>query len=132
MSRVFLKIKIKSLAAEARMIRHEELKFIHHPSRHNTSGLIVDGSHPTRAALYHHRVDVVRAESRAALLAYGYLRGRTYAQMEAKATTPPDWANVTRLVSKYGDRVKAQVDGVKAWAEGGPALPKPDRLALAA
>lgn len=85
--RRFLKVKLKSLAAEARIIRTEELR-----TRDNE----------LREDLYLHRIHKVRSEARATHLAYGYLRGRTYAQLEASCETPPDWANVKRMVRQYG------------------------------
>ena len=86
-----LKVKIKSLAAEARIIRHEERQ---------VRGL-------DRVALSEHRRGIVRREARSAQLAYGYLRGRLYRQLERTCSTSrpgPDWAAVERLVKRYGDR----------------------------
>jgi hypothetical protein len=82
----FLKIKLKSLAAEARIIRLEELR---------TRGDL-------RESLYLHRIMKVRRECRDTHLAYGFLRGRTYLQLERSCTVPPDWKNVARMVFKYG------------------------------
>ena len=86
---VYLKIKLKSLAAEARIIRAQERK---------TKGQW----NATRESLYRHRIDVVRKAARETHLAYGYLRGRTYEQMEPEAYTKPDWAAVEKMVVKYG------------------------------
>jgi len=82
---VFLKVKIKSLAAEARIIRHEE--------RRSTGQL--------RNDLHSHRVHVVRRQARATLLAYGYARGKTYTSMEGSARSVPDWDKVERMIKKY-------------------------------
>lgn len=87
--KVFLKVKIKSLAAEAVIIRREERRF----KKRN---------HPVRLDLAAHRRFAVRPEARDALLAYGFLRGRAYKQIEAKAHKPPNWQNVSRLAAKYG------------------------------
>lgn len=86
--RVYLKIKIKSLAAEARIIRQETKKY--------------PGDSPTRLSLYQHRTQDVRQESRSACLAYGFLRGRTYAQMEAWCYAGPDWKRIESLITKFG------------------------------
>lgn len=83
--KTYLKIKIKSLADEARTIRNEEKK---------TSG-------ETRAGLHQHRVIDVRREQRSALLAYGFLRGRDYRVMERTSRTKPDWKRIEKLVRKY-------------------------------
>jgi hypothetical protein len=86
MSTKFLKVKIKSLAEEARIIRFEERK---------SWGQLRD-------QLAIHRKGVVRREARHSLLAYGYLRGRTYQAMEASRHTEPNWDSVERLIKKYG------------------------------
>ena len=84
--REMLRIKIKSLAEEARIIRREE---------HRTRG-------PLREELYLHRIHDVRSESRAAHLAYGFIRGRTLEQMESKSRTKPRWNRVRDLCKKFG------------------------------
>lgn len=88
--REMLKVKVKSLAAEARIIRREEQR---------THG-------PLRAELHWHRIFVVRRASREAGLAYGYVRGKTLEQMEPNAGKPgwvkPDEDAIGKMVKKYG------------------------------
>lgn len=84
--RGYLKVKIKSLAEEARIIRKEEKR----------------SKGDKREGLYFHRIRVVRREARHSLLAYGFIRGRKYRQIEATCKTPPDWSEVQRMVLKYG------------------------------
>ncbi len=84
--RTFLKVKIKSLAAESRIIRKETKKA--------SQKSIKDG-------LYLHRIWVVRTEARSTYLAYGFLRGREYNQIERIAHIEPDWKRVLQMVSKY-------------------------------
>ena len=91
MSTTYLKIKIKSLADESKTIRAEEKKLI----------TAKQGPSMTRQGLYLHRVNDVRSESRAALIAYGYLRGRAYRQIEAKCHIKPDWKRASKLAEKY-------------------------------
>lgn len=100
MSKTYLKIKIKSLAAEARIIRHEELKW--------------PGTSDVRTSLHNHRVMDVRREARSALLAYGFIRGRTYRTIEFKAAVAPDWKRVAELVTKYGP-AKVDRGAMEAW-----------------
>lgn len=107
MSKTFLKIKIMSLAAEARIIRTEEKRW---PGTAPGANL---GS--PRAGLHEHRITVVRPEARVALLAYGFLRGRRYRQIEAKALEAPNWGRVVALVNKYG-AAKVTPDDIQAWA----------------
>ena len=85
---VFLKVKVKSLAAEARIIRREERRF--------------PGDSSTRAQLQGHRRDVVRREARHSHLALAYLRGRAYRQVEQTCHRDPDWEAVARMIKKYG------------------------------
>jgi hypothetical protein len=83
--RTYLKIKIKSLAAEAKIIRKEERK---------QKGRLREG-------LYLHRLLVVRAESRLSQIAYGFIRGRAYSQIEKNAK-PFDKKRVLSLIEKFG------------------------------
>lgn len=86
--KVFLKVKIMSLAAEARLIRAEERNW--------------PGEHDARKGLRKHRIRDVRREARHALIAYGFLRGRSYRQIERVAAQPPDWKRVEQLIEKFG------------------------------
>lgn len=97
----YLKIKIKSLAAEASIIRHEEQQCYDHGPGSLWFGLN-----------YHRRVEV-RKEARAACLAYGFLRGRAFKQIECSSHTAPEWGRVVALVRKYGPL--GAHEQVKAW-----------------
>lgn len=97
--RYALKVKIKSLAAEAKIIRFEERK---RPR----------GSYE-RMDLAEHRRGIVRTAARETLLAYGFLRGRSYESMEAKCHEAPNWAAVKKMVEKYG----ARWDGEESYQE---------------
>lgn len=104
--KTYLKIKIKSLAEEARIIRAEEKKW--------------PGQSEIRTGLHLHRVGEVRRESRVALLAYGFLRGRARDRIE-KSERQPDWDRVQKLIEKYGTedrRLLAQ--RFAAWKEVEP------------
>lgn len=82
-----LKVKIKSLAAEARIIRLEESR---------SKGF-------QRQSLYIHRVCDVRKEARWSQLAYAFLRGRDYSRVEAKNSGWVNWDRVMKLVAKFGE-----------------------------
>jgi hypothetical protein len=98
---VFLKVKIKSLAAEAVIIRKEE-------RRHRGD---------TKTSLHTHRIIDVRREARAALLAYGFLRGRAYVAMERPTPRErPAWQRVEHLVKKYGtDDIRDRMQRFSEW-----------------
>lgn len=89
---VKLKIKIKTLAEEARIIRKEEKR-------------IKDGKEENKYHindLHLHRVGVVRRCARETHLAYAYLRGFSYSDIEKSAKRKPNWDAVAKMVAKYG------------------------------
>ena len=50
-----------------------------------------------------HRIKVVRPEARAAHLALGFLRGKSYVTMENKSYDWPNWTRIQEIITKYGD-----------------------------
>jgi hypothetical protein len=101
---VYLKIKIMSLAAEAQIIRQQTKRF--------------RGDDPRHTGLYRHRLDAVRPEARSAQLAYGFLRGRTYAQLENWCHEGPDWKRIEQLILKYGqDDSRVLAQQFAAWKD---------------
>ena len=87
--RIQLKIKIKSLAAEAQIIRKEERKL------HGMD----------KWGLQNHRKTVVRNEARRSLIAYQHIRGRDPAchfHSDEAIRRGIDWPHVERMVRKYG------------------------------
>lgn len=106
--RRFLKVKIKSLAEEARIIRLEE---------HRAKGDL-------REQLYLHRVINVRQEARATQWAYAIIRGKSRAQIEPKHETGycsfRPQKRAAEMLAKYGDPAKKDEakDIVARWAKG--------------
>jgi len=86
---IYLKIKLKSLAAEACIIRQQEQKMRGPIWGPKSSGLTL------------HRKGVVRSEARHTHLAYGYIRGKKLSEIEAFSHTVPDWSKVYRMICKY-------------------------------
>lgn len=107
-----LKVKVKSLAAEAQIIRLEESRSVPGSVQQNE--------------LHNHWVRDVRAEQRSSLLAYAFLRGRPLAACEAKCKVEPDWKRVGQIVEKFGT-VEDRKDQAVRFGEWRAA-----RLALAA
>jgi hypothetical protein len=130
-----LKIKIKSLAAEARMIRDEEkkwritetkrvpykdhrgierVKIVRVPKKHYAKIPLHERptDHPMRDSLYWHRVGVVREEARDSLIAYGFLRGLDYEQIEEN----PRWSNLDES-GKMQLHLAPDIDNVWAIVE---------------
>jgi hypothetical protein len=107
-----IRIKIKSLALESQVIRREERKLSRQERARNafatanghTNPQQFSNGNPLREELYRHRVDVVRYETRHAHLAYGFIRGLEYSQMEPKTHKSPNWERVRQLLKKYGPK----------------------------
>lgn len=126
MSITYLKVKIKSLAEEAYIIRKEERKIKknldwlkerrtrtdeYSNAEYNRASNIYNG-------LYLHRKSPVGTEARYALIAYGFLRGKKYSQIEqpkvpintlkytdakqGKVYYSQDAARPFNLINKYG------------------------------
>lgn len=118
-----LKVKIKSLAAEAVIIKREEAKwkqFAYTDPQTNFAA-----KHPMFWSLRQHRLQDVRKECRHATIAYGYLRGRAYKQIEAKCHEAPIWSRVADIVINFSgykyatleDKKKIR-ENVEAWRLG--------------
>ncbi len=90
--KIYLKVKIRSLAEESKIIRYYEKDSA-------TSSI-------HRYGLSTHRKDIVRKEARASLLAYGCINNKPYSKIEINAGPDkiPDsiWESVERLAIKYG------------------------------
>ncbi len=118
--KTYLKMKIGGLAAEAKIIKREEQKWklLGKPvvvtvgkkgspsSRSHVQSFSMKRfpgtDHPLRLSLHEHRIAKVRPEIRAALLAYGFLRGRTYLQIENNTKSRPPWTLVIKNIKQFG------------------------------
>jgi hypothetical protein len=68
--------------------------------------------------LREHRKLDLRSEARSAQLAYGFLRGRSYKEIEAKHRHKhdPDWTRIQEIATKFGRGCGANLDEkVKEW-----------------
>lgn len=101
-----LKVKIKSLAAEAGIIRLEERRAKGRRKWQGGRRLVgefIGRDDILRMSLRGHRVRDVRREQRSSLLAYAFLRGKSYAVCERPAAdNPPDLERLHSLVKKFG------------------------------
>lgn len=104
-----LKIKVGSLSLEQTLIRRAEEK--HRGRARKIRRALAAGGPPaweealegavrTFWSLRHHRGEL-RAESRSAQLALAFLRGRSYATVEAVARTAPDWTRIWKIAAKF-------------------------------
>lgn len=64
---------------------------------------------PTLRGIHLHRVNEIRKEARCALLAYGFVRGKSYQSMENFAWTQPNWDRVEKLAIRYSDTIEQDV-----------------------
>lgn len=126
--RRLLKIKLKSLAEEAKIIRKEEEK-----TKHSRRPEVQDLSRE----MHDHRVKDLRLESRATGLAYGFIRGKKYRDIEPRS----DFGNsaqdvvmawgmmepkIHAMICKYG-RQKILQDFVTQWLSAEPQRDLPPR-----
>lgn len=102
--REMLRVKIKSLAAEAGIIRREE-----HRQRFDRRGR-ARGFGPIAAELQWHRTGVVREEARLAHIAYALVRGRDADTIEPNGPglTAEQWKRVRAMLVKYGPAAYAE------------------------
>ena len=113
----YLKVKVKSLAAEARIIRLEAKK----AKACNRRDLLF--------GLHEHRIFTVRRAARSSNLAYGFLLGNSYLCMEKDSRTQPAWKDIETLLRKYGSSTGKKLsnhskhlleEGKALWQKGGP------------
>jgi hypothetical protein len=125
-SNIHLKIKIKTLASEASFIRAEEHKLRARTTYHRKQVKAAtensdEQKRHRRAAnwtlsdrmdLMDHRKGVVRSAARTNLLAYGFLRGRSYEQMERYSEEEPDWIAIEKVVKRFDG---TKIDEFEQW-----------------
>lgn len=102
---IYLKTKIMSLAAESRIIRNLEKSCKRNAvkARKKHKEEDINYFEKQRVGLYFHRINDVRSESRSSNVAYSFLKGKKYGQIEKFAYTSPDWKRIEQLVSKYSE-----------------------------
>jgi len=67
--------------------------------------------------LRNHRTNEVRKEARSSLIAYGFLRGLRYHQVE-QSNKPVDWDRVEALIKKYGeDDIRERMQRFSEWVD---------------
>jgi hypothetical protein len=115
--RTHLKIKIKSLAAEARIIRDEVTKIKKSSKRCKDED--TERTLRWRAeSLTDHRKGVVREEARHSLLAYGLIRNIPYSVMEEKCREKPNLKKVEEMARRFGansDMIGVWMEAAKEW-----------------
>lgn len=123
-----LKIKIKSLAAEQRIIRREETKVLGAGRWANLAAPSVSGAfYREYHSLYQHRRGL-SDKLRAAQLAYAYLRGRPYRSIEQNpcwlrppfSRARPDVGSIAANIKSFGEKnfdadPNLLTEAIEAW-----------------
>jgi hypothetical protein len=124
MSTIYIRVKIKTLAAEARIIRLEERRAKARWKHLRQRAGVTDDDEVAQAAvdsevlffgLKNHRRGPVRSAAREAQLVYGFLRGTPYLALERTCRTEPDWREIGKLIKRYGH--PKTTDQLQEWCE---------------
>lgn len=116
----YLKIKIKSLATEAQIIRFEERKVKTQRAwvrQHQKDETALEAEFN---GLREHRRNEVRGEARLSQIAYGFLRRIPYARVEHVGSKSFDKKRVCAMLVKYGRlHPKEAEERLAEWIKGG-------------
>jgi hypothetical protein len=104
-----LKIKAKHLAAEAKIIKHEEHKLKRRIERAKAKSLSADKLRAQRLDIADHRRSVLREEARSTHLARACIKGTPYRVVEKFSYEAPNLSRVIKLVEKYSSKKKEEV-----------------------
>ena len=92
-----LRVNVKSLAEEAKFIRHEERR--------------CGKCYLWR--LHGHRIGLLREQSRLAQLALAYVRGRPYRSVEAEGSKPVSTVALARKLERF--QIRESIKQLEAW-----------------
>lgn len=128
--KTYLKIKLNHLAAEARIIKREKEKWLKKAAIGRQRAFEKQMQNPTKSimadSIHQHRLTCVRPEARDSLLAYGFLRGLPYSQIEAKRFTDPNWSNVKANIKRFHSPQYGSSSGIdkrfEEWKAAAPAI----------
>ncbi|HYT41509.1 MAG TPA: hypothetical protein VEP90_04140 [Methylomirabilota bacterium] len=88
-------------------IQWHKMEILRLQRQHNTTHITqetVNYNERIRGGLRLHRIWDVRSEARATYVAYAFLRGLEYEDVEPASQSSPQWGRVRDLVQKYGER----------------------------
>ena len=95
---------------DARCQWHElEIKRLQRQANKKIEPTEITDAETVYTGLHLHRVNEVRKEARSAYLAYGFLRGLAYWEMEECAYTQPNWVRIKVLALKYGGKTNDEL-----------------------
>ena len=99
----YLKMKPLSLAEETKLISKEEKRWLRKAAEARRREKDSSKFEEVYTGLNVHKRRELRRESRSAHIAYSFLKGRDYSEIEQKSRTEPDWTRIKRIASKYKD-----------------------------
>ena len=119
LSPIELKIKAKSLAAEARIIRNLERRLKRRVTEGGKPrpGLTDDRTFSAFQKIRFHRILDVRTEVRVTNLARAFLKGHAYARVEHFAHAYPPMDRVKKMAERYGGGSNSLAVAWKAWED---------------
>jgi hypothetical protein len=97
----FLRIKIKYLAAEARIIKEDTARSRKERRRLLAAGKPLSGFAQAAEGLRDHRLTVVRPAARESQLALAFLRGMPYLRVECSAKREPSTQAIARIAWRF-------------------------------
>jgi hypothetical protein len=103
MCREYLRVKAESLEAESRIIRNHENDRLEKAVIARYLGKDPTYHEKIYRGLNSHRRNELRKEARSTNIAYGFLKGKTYREIETLAYVQPDWERVKTLAGKYSE-----------------------------
>lgn len=112
-----LKIKILSLSAEAVIIRRQEHKLAKVLARKGKA----KGTDATWWDIQSHRRLVVRDEQRHSLLAYAFLRGKSYESIEPFSWDSPRLKKVEEMAKRFAPEMEDFAQRWSAWEQAAKA-----------
>lgn len=106
----YLLTKCISLGLEAKFIKQREYRALKLANEARTKGNYKD--FPAQVLYYEklyrglkeHRCELIRKETRWASIAYGFLCGKKYSEIERISYIQPNWEKIEKLVLRYGER----------------------------
>jgi len=111
-----MKIEVKTAAARAQILKEEE-QFARWRARGAKANANREKYLAKSTLLHNKRVNKVRNDARSLHLAYGFLAGHAYRDIEPISYVQPNWVRVQELVLAYCDDDKKEtiIDKFSAW-----------------
>jgi len=112
-----LQVKVWNLAQEAHYIRSKEKKWKDRARAARAKAKDPKFSEDNFWSMRNHRMEL-RVESRCSQLAYGFLRGRKYHQMEDVAYSAPDWSRIENIAKRFSqDDPRLVIQSFAEWKD---------------